>query len=38
MTIDSFLSKSKNDSSFKIGQILDSPSRLWRIKCIISIK
>ncbi len=38
MTIDSFLSKKKNDSGFKIGQIVDSRMRLWRIERIISIK
>ncbi len=32
MTIDSFLSKNENASDFKIGQIVDARSRLWRIE------
>jgi len=38
MTIDSFLSKNENASGFKIGQIVDARSRLWRIERIISKK
>ncbi len=38
MTIDSFLSKNENVSGFKIGQIIDAQSQLWRIKSIFSRK
>ena len=36
MTMDSFLKE--NSSGFKIGQIVDARSRLWRIERIISKK
>ncbi len=38
MTINSFLSKNENVSGFKIGQIVDARSRLWRIERIVSKK
>ena len=38
MTIDAFLSKNEDGSDFKIGQIVDARSRLWRIERIISKK
>ncbi len=38
MTMDSFLKDKENSSGFKIGQIVDARSRLWRIERIISKK
>ena len=38
MRIDPFLSKNENASGFKIGEIVDVYSRLWRIERIISKK
>lgn len=38
MNIDSFFKPKGSSPSFKIGQIIDARSRLWRIEHIISKK